>query len=66
MTNKTQLRAHGAPGEKRGNTSWVSCPACKEWFHTTEDLISRATIALHCPHCGHDFLPDQAARILVA
>ncbi|MBM3502464.1 MAG: hypothetical protein FJX65_01185 [Alphaproteobacteria bacterium] len=64
--NRTPLRPHTAPGEKRGNTTWVSCPSCKEWFHTTEDLIARGTIALHCPHCHHEFLPEKSPRLIVA
>lgn len=64
--NVTRLRTHSPAGEKRGNTSWVQCGNCGDWFHATEDLISRGTVNMHCPHCHTEFLPAAAKKIILA
>ncbi len=67
MSNSIErLPSHSPPGEKRGNTSWVSCRACQYWFHATADLIEVGTIELHCPSCHDEFKPKDAARIVLA
>ena len=64
--NITRLRAHSPPGEKRGAVSWVQCGSCAEWFHVTEDIVTRGTVNLHCPHCHTEFLPPEAKKIVLA
>lgn len=64
--NVTRLRTHSPAGEKRGNTSWVQCGKCAGWFHATEDLISRGTVNMHCPHCHAEFPPEAAKKIVLA
>ena len=67
MSNSIErLPSHTPAGEKRGNTSWVSCRACRYWFHATADLIEVGTIDLHCPSCHDEFKPRDAARIVLA
>jgi hypothetical protein len=46
--------------EKRGNTSWVSCPRCRGWFPAAEALLAQADAAPHCPHCHAEFAPAAA------
>ena len=60
------LPSHSPFGEKRGNVSWVQCNECDNWFHATADLINYKTIALHCPECHHEFLPNAAKLIVLA
>lgn len=58
--------APGAPWEKSGNTSWVQCAACREWFHVGPSILNRPEVTLHCPHCGSDFKQADAPRIMKA
>ena len=67
MSGKIErLPGNSPPGEKRGNTSWVSCRSCQYWFHATADLIERGNVNLHCPQCHAEFKPKDAARIVLA
>jgi hypothetical protein len=56
----------GAPWEKTGNTSWVQCPSCRNWFPAGPSLLERSEVKLHCPQCDGDFPQDKAARIIRA
>jgi predicted Zn finger-like uncharacterized protein len=56
--------AHAA--EKSGNTSWVQCPACREWFPASSELLHAHGVQLHCPHCGRGFTRSDAARVVEA
>ncbi|MCH8183899.1 MAG: hypothetical protein IID55_12005 [Proteobacteria bacterium] len=64
--NIERLPSHTPPGEKRGNTTWVSCRSCRHWFHTTASLIEMGSVDLHCPSCHDEFKPKDAARIVLA
>jgi hypothetical protein len=64
--NTIRLHDHSPAGEKRGNTSWVQCAGCDNWFHATEGIISRANVKLHCNHCHTEFLPAGAKKIILA
>lgn len=61
-----EIMLAGAPWEKSGNTSWVQCPSCKNWFPAGPSLLNRPEVSLHCPHCGTEFTQAQAARIIRA
>jgi len=50
--------------EKRGNTTWVSCPTCAGWFHVADNLVERGDLALRCTHCQSEFMPDKAKQIV--
>jgi predicted Zn finger-like uncharacterized protein len=50
--------------EKRGNTTWVSCPTCAGWFHVADALVERGDIALRCTHCQGEFPPAKAKQIV--
>lgn len=49
--------------EKTGNTSWVKCAACGNWFHASAGLLAKTDVLLHCPHCHNEFTVDGAARV---
>ena len=66
VDNTIRLPDHSPAGEKRGNTSWVQCAYCDNWFHATEGIISRASVKLHCNHCHTEFLPADAKKIILA
>ena len=50
-------------GEKRGNTSWVQCPDCQDWFHANPAMLAPDAPDLHCPHCQTEFRAADAGRI---
>lgn len=50
--------------EKSGNTSWVQCPTCADWFHVSEGVLAAADTPMHCPHCHDEFTADKAARVV--
>ncbi len=50
--------------EKQGNTVWVSCRDCREWFPVGPEMLAVGTIRLVCPHCQAMFLPDEAAKVV--
>jgi predicted Zn finger-like uncharacterized protein len=54
------------PTEKRGNTHWVQCPNCKQWFHVSAGLLAREAVKLHCPACQNLFPREAAARVAKA
>ena len=64
--NMCRLPSHTPAGEKRGNTSWVQCRTCDNWWHATTDLIERETVKLHCPACHDEFVPADAKLIVLA
>tara|TARA_Y100000590_G_C15286076_1_gene850691 strand:+ start:297 stop:500 length:204 start_codon:yes stop_codon:yes gene_type:complete len=61
-----QLPQHSPLGEKRGNTSWLTCNSCNNWFHATCELIEKDNIKLHCPSCHNEFFPKESNRIILA
>jgi predicted RNA-binding Zn-ribbon protein involved in translation (DUF1610 family) len=50
--------------EKHGNTPWVCCRSCGQWFHISLSLLQADAVKLHCPHCGDAFAKEEA-RIVV-
>ena len=40
---------------------WVECPACRDRFYCNYDEMRHAGVALLCPFCRAEFLPDDAA-----
>ncbi len=64
--NIVKLPDPSPAGEKRGNSTWIECDTCGNWFHTTVDLIARESVALHCPQCHAEFVPAAARRIVLA
>ena len=50
--------------EKTGNSNWVQCPDCTQWFHVSSDLLEMETVPLVCPECAHSFPPDRAGEII--
>jgi NAD-dependent SIR2 family protein deacetylase len=51
----------GAVWEKRGNTSWLECPACRKWFPAGPVMLRADAAAAHCPQCHHEFKPAANA-----
>ena len=52
--------------EKQGNTSWVRCPDCEEWFPVSNALLDARDIPMHCPSCHHEFAGADAGRVVRA
>jgi len=50
----------GASWEKRGNTAWLECPACRNWFPVGPVMLRAEAPAAPCPQCHHEF--NTAAR----
>ena len=50
-------------GEKRGNTNWVQCPGCEDWFPASPAMLAPDAPDLHCPHCHQTFDRASAARV---
>jgi NAD-dependent SIR2 family protein deacetylase len=63
--NIIRLPSHSPLGEKRGNTAWIECGDCGNWFHSTPDLIAMNDIDLHCPKCHAEFRPEAARKIIL-
>lgn len=62
----TSALGRGAWWEKRGNTSWVSCGACDNWFHVALAMLGERAPRLHCPKCHAEFAAGEASHIIVA
>jgi predicted Zn finger-like uncharacterized protein len=64
--NKTETIQQPQPPwwEKRGNTTWISCHNCDDWFHVSLGLLQANEKALHCPHCGNRFKQEEAGQIV--
>ncbi len=61
--NPPANKSHGGPFEKRGNTSWVQCPKCEQWFPVSGALLDATGVPMHCPGCHHEFATADAGRI---
>ncbi len=55
--NIERLPSHSLPGEKRGNTTWVSCRACQHWFHATATLIAMGSVDRTAPNATTNSRP---------
>ncbi|HSN72101.1 MAG TPA: hypothetical protein VLT59_11355 [Steroidobacteraceae bacterium] len=45
----------GASWEKRGNTVWVECPACRCRYPVSPRMLAAGAPPSHCPGCHHEF-----------
>jgi predicted Zn finger-like uncharacterized protein len=52
--------------EKQGNTSWVRCPSCEQWFPVSNALLDADDVPMHCPGCHREFAGADAGRIVRA
>ncbi len=66
MSSNREIARSGAPWEKSGNTSWIQCPSCEDWFHVGPELLDRPKVKLHCPACHTEFLQDEAKRLVTS
>ncbi|MBI2371876.1 MAG: hypothetical protein HYV08_16875 [Deltaproteobacteria bacterium] len=41
---------------------WIDCPGCGKSFYADWPL-RQGKYKLHCPFCGHRFLPQESPRI---
>ncbi len=63
-SNRIRVNPRQPRWEKQGNTAWVSCRDCAEWFPVAPELLAMETVRLVCPHCHAEFLPDDAAQVV--
>lgn len=47
----------GAAWEKRGNATWLRCPACAVAFPVGPAMLLAGSPPCRCPRCHHEFRP---------
>lgn len=53
------MSTRAAAGEKHGNTAWLPCPRCSQWFPVAPAMLEATAPACVCPACHEQFKPDR-------